>query len=102
MTNDIYLEYDGEKVAVVCSYRSYQVDNGYEIKLHQVCFEKHMPSDGFNLVVCKNNCTIKYINCSVTDATSIISPIDLIIIHSKKRKEIYKVKPKLLDKRTKI
>lgn len=99
--NDIYLEYDGEKVAVVCSYNSYKVDNGYEIKLHQVYFEKHMPSDGFNLIVCKNNCTIKYINCSVTDATSIISPTDLII-HSSKRKEIYKVKPKLLDKRTKM
>ena len=64
---DIYLEKDGEKVAIVQSYMASKGDDGYQIRLSRVyMIDVRRPLyslDNFSLVVEKPNKIIVYTGC---------------------------------------
>lgn len=93
---DIYLEKDGEKVAVVQAYEARNIAGEYAIKLTKVYGIDAMKDirelDSFDLVVEKAHATIRYTDCRIKETVEegVIGGMILDVSHvvAKGREEI--------------
>ena len=92
---DIYLEKDGEKVAVVQSYEARNISGEYAIKLTKVygidVIKDVRELDSFDLAVEKANATIRYTDCRIkgTVEEGVIGGmiLDVVYVVAKGREE---------------